>query len=321
MLFNSYPFLLVFLPAALCVQALVERFSPRIRLQSLLALSFIFYGYWDWRFVPLMAASILVNFAIIRLFAARQPPFLIAVAIAMNLAVLGVFKYAGFFASLANSAFGLALPEPHLALPLGISFFTFHHIMYLTDLRAKKAPLYDLTRYGLYIAFFPQVLSGPLVRWSEVMHQFEMRAFGPGWQERLGRGLLLLTLGLAKKTVFGDGLAGYANPIFTYAANGTPLTVMQAWEGVLAFTFQIYFDFSGYTDMALGVAQMLGISLPQNFNTPYRATSLQDFWRRWHMTLSRFLRDYLSIPLGGNRHGLGCAPASSGAVQASACRP
>jgi alginate O-acetyltransferase complex protein AlgI len=250
-----------------------------------------------------MAASILVNFAVIRLFAVQRPRYLIPLAITANLAVLGVFKYAGFFASLANSALGFGLPELRFALPLGISFFTFHHIMYLTDLRAKKAPLYDLTRYGLYIAFFPQVLSGPLVRWSEVMHQFEMRAFGPGWPERFGQGLLLLTLGLAKKTVFGDGLAGYANPIFALAAQGTPLTVMQAWEGVLAFTFQIYFDFSGYTDMALGVARMLGISLPQNFNTPYRAVSLSDFWRRWHMTLSRFLRDYLYIPLGGNRHG------------------
>jgi D-alanyl-lipoteichoic acid acyltransferase DltB (MBOAT superfamily) len=264
----------------------------------------VFYGYWDWRFVPLMASSILVNFAVIRLFAPHRPRFLIPLAIAANLAVLGVFKYAGFFASLANSAFGLGLPELRLALPLGISFFTFHHIMYLTDLKAKKAPLYDLTHYGLYIAFFPQVLSGPLVRWSEVMHQFETRAFGPGWQERFGQGLLLLTFGLAKKTVFGDGLAAYANPIFALALQGTPLTVMQAWEGVLAFTFQIYFDFSGYTDMALGIARMLGINLPQNFNVPYRATSLSDFWRRWHMTLSRFLRDYLYIPLGGNRHGL-----------------
>jgi D-alanyl-lipoteichoic acid acyltransferase DltB (MBOAT superfamily) len=304
MLFNSYPFLLAFLPAALVVQALAERYWPRFRLQTLLLLSFAFYSYWDWRFAPLMAASIGVNFLIIRIFAARHPPFLIAAAIAANLAVLGVFKYAGFFAGLANEALGLDLPELRFALPLGISFFTFHHIMYLTDLRAKKAPLYDLTRYGLYIAFFPQVLSGPLVRWHEVMHQFEMRAFGPGWQERLGRGLMLVALGLAKKTLFGDGLAGYANPVFTLAAEARPLTVMQTWEGVLAFTFQIYFDFSGYTDMALGVALMLGITLPQNFNVPYRATSISDFWRRWHMTLSRFLRDYLYIPLGGNRHGL-----------------
>jgi len=314
MLFNSFPFLLVFLPAALAIQGLAERFMPRARLQTLLALSFVFYGYWDWRFVPLMAASILVNWLVTRLFAERlsspklsspkSRSLLAFGAIAANLLVLGVFKYAGFFAGIANALGGLDLPEPRFALPLGISFFTFHHVMYLTDLRAGLAPLYGLTRYGLYIAFFPQVLSGPLVRWSEVMHQFETRAFRAGWQERFGRGLVLIVLGLAKKSVFGDGLASYANPIFQLAAAHAPLTMMQAWEGVLAFTFQIYFDFSGYTDMALGTALLFGIVLPQNFNVPYRAVSLSDFWRRWHMTLSRFLRDYLYIPLGGNRHGL-----------------
>jgi alginate O-acetyltransferase complex protein AlgI len=304
MLFNSFPFLLVFLPAALLIQALAERYAPRLRLQVLLALSIIFYGYWDWRFVPLIVASILVNWIVTRVFGKRRPSYVLPLAILANLMVLGVFKYAGFFAGLANALGGLDLPELRFALPLGISFFTFHHVMYLADLRAGIAPLYGLTRYGLYIAFFPQVLSGPLVRWSEVMHQFEVRAFGEGWQERLGRGLILIAFGLAKKTLLGDGLANYANPIFSLAAEHAPLTVMQAWEGVLAFTLQIYFDFSGYTDMALGIALMFGISLPQNFNIPYRATSLADFWRRWHMTLSRFLRDYLYIPLGGNRHGL-----------------
>jgi alginate O-acetyltransferase complex protein AlgI len=304
MLFNSFPFLLVFLPAALLIQALAERYAPRLRLQVLLALSIIFYGYWDWRFVPLIVASILVNWIVTRVFGKRRPSYVLPLAILANLMVLGVFKYAGFFAGLANALGGLDLPELRFALPLGISFFTFHHVMYLADLRAGIAPLYGLTRYGLYIAFFPQVLSGPLVRWSEVMHQFEARAFGEGWQERFGRGLTLIAFGLAKKTLLGDGLANYANPIFSFAAEHAPLTVMQAWEGVLAFTLQIYFDFSGYTDMALGIALMFGISLPQNFNVPYRATSLADFWRRWHMTLSRFLRDYLYIPLGGNRHGL-----------------
>ncbi|MBV8766897.1 MAG: MBOAT family protein [Hyphomicrobiales bacterium] len=304
MLFNSFPFLLVFLPAALLIQGLAERFAPRLRLRVLLALSLVFYGYWDWRFVPLIVASILGNWIVARIFGKRRPAFVLPLAITANLLVLGVFKYSGFFASIANALGGLDLPEPRFALPLGISFFTFHHVMYLADLRAGVAPLYGLTRYGLYIAFFPQVLSGPLVRWSEVMHQFEVRAFGAGWQERFGRGLILIAFGLAKKTILGDGLANYANPIFSLAAEHAPLTVMQAWEGVLAFTLQIYFDFSGYTDMALGIALLFGISLPQNFNVPYRATSLADFWRRWHMTLSRFLRDYLYIPLGGNRHGL-----------------
>src|SRR5260370_32058094 len=163
MLFNSFPFLLVFLPAALAIQALAERIAPQARLQVLLGLSFVFYGYWDWRFVPLMAASILVNWGITRIFAARRLAFLVPTAIAANLAVLGIFKYSGFFAALANALGGLDLARPHFALPLGISFFTFHHVMYLTDLRAKIAPLYSLTRYGLYIASFPQLLSCPSV--------------------------------------------------------------------------------------------------------------------------------------------------------------
>ncbi|MBV9567020.1 MAG: MBOAT family protein [Hyphomicrobiales bacterium] len=304
MLFNSFPFLLVFLPAAVLIQALAERYAPRLRLQVLLVLSLTFYGYWDWHFVPLIVASIVTNWMVVRIFGKRRLPYVLPLAIVANLLVLAIFKYAGFFAGIANALGGLDLPEPRFALPLGISFFTFHHVMYLADLNAGIAPVYGLTRYGLYIAFFPQVLSGPLVRWSEVMHQFEARSFGEGWQERFGRGLILIIFGLAKKTLLGDGLANYANPIFSLAAEHAPLTVMQAWEGVLAFSLQIYFDFSGYTDMALGIALMFGISLPQNFNVPYRATSITDFWRRWHMTLSRFLRDYLYIPLGGNRHGL-----------------
>jgi D-alanyl-lipoteichoic acid acyltransferase DltB (MBOAT superfamily) len=160
-------------------------------------------------------------------------------------------------------------------------------------------------RYGLYIAFFPQVLAGPLVRWSEIMHQLDER---PWLQrdryERFARGLMLLVVGLVKKVAIGDELAGYVNPVFDAAAQGAPIAAGAAWQATLGFTFQIYFDFSGYTDMALGIALLFGVVLPQNFQVPYRATSLQDFWRRWHMTLSRFLRDYLYIPLGGNRHGL-----------------
>ena len=303
MLFNSYVFLLGFLPAALAMYALACRYAPAARLPVLLVLSVVFYGWWDWRFIPLLAASVVVNWAVAQLFLASGRGTVITAAIVANLAVLGLFKYAGFLAGIAT-ALGLPLARPELALPLGISFFTFHHVMYLVDLRAGRAPRYDLVRYGLYIAFFPQVLAGPLVRWSEVMHQFDRKPFGPGWEELFVRGALLLILGLAKKTLIGDPLADYADPVFKAAAAGDPVSVREAWQGVLAFTFQIYFDFSGYTDMALGLALMIGIRLPQNFDVPYRATSLQDFWRRWHMTLSRFLRDYLYVPLGGNRSGL-----------------
>jgi alginate O-acetyltransferase complex protein AlgI len=303
MLFNSYVFLLGFLPLALAIYAATSRFAPSLRLPVLLALSCMFYAWWDWRFLPLLLLSVGINWVAAELVQDRGWKAAVPLAISLNLLVLAVFKYAGFFAGIANHLPGVAIPRPDLALPLGISFFTFHHVMYLVDLRAGRAPRLDLVRYGLYIAFFPQVLAGPLVRWSEIIRQFDLDPLRAGWEERAARGLVLLVMGLAKKTLIGDPLAEYAEPVFKAAASGGALTVMEAWQGVLAFTFQIYFDFSGYTDMALGLALMLGIVLPQNFDVPYRSVSLQDFWRRWHMTLSRFLRDYLYIPLGGNRHG------------------
>lgn len=261
----------------------------------------------DWRFAPLLAASILLNWLLAKMFCKARLGWLIALAICVNLFVLGVFKYAGFFAGFIPglNLQGVDVFGSGAALPLGISFFTFHHVMYLVDLRAGRAPEVGLVRYGLYIAFFPQVLAGPLVRWSEILHQFDTPAYArPDAAERFARGMLLLCVGLAKKVLIGDPLGEYVNPVFELAAKGGAVTMAQAWQATLGFTFQIYFDFSGYTDMALGIALMFGVVLPQNFETPYRALSLQDFWRRWHMTLSRFLRDYLYIPLGGNRHGL-----------------
>lgn len=305
MLFNSYVFLLAFLPAALVLHWTVARAAPAWRLPLLVGLSFVFYGWWDIRFVPLLAGSILANWLIARAFGRTGSAWMIPAAIAGNLALLGLFKYADFLIDLANLLPDIAAPRLGLALPLGISFFTFHHIMYLADLKAGRAPAFGLVKYALYISFFPQVLAGPLVRWSEIMHQFDERPDArPDAAERFGRGLVLLTVGLAKKVFLGDPLAAYVNPIFMAAAHGKAVGFAEAWQATLGFTFQIYFDFSGYTDMALGIALMFGLVLPQNFDVPYRATSLQDFWRRWHMTLSRFLRDYLYIPMGGNRHGL-----------------
>jgi alginate O-acetyltransferase complex protein AlgI len=305
MLFNSYPFLLAFLPAALLLHWGVERARLECRRPALALLSFLFYGYWDWRFVPLLAGSILVNWLVAESFGRTKRGVLIVLALIGNLLVLALFKYFNFFADLANLIPGLHAPRLDIVLPLGISFFTFHHVMYLVDLRAGRAPRYDLIRYTLYIAFFPQVLAGPLVRWSEVVQQFDEPAYErPDAAKLFARGLMLLTIGLAKKVLLGDPLADCANPLFHAAGRGVDLSFLDAWQATLAFAFQIYFDFSGYTDMALGIALMFGIVLPQNFEIPYRAVSLRDFWRRWHMTLSRFLRDYLYIPLGGSRHGI-----------------
>ena len=302
MLFNSFAFLLVFLPVVLAVQGLVERFWPEGRAAALLLLSFVFYGYWDWRFLPLLAGSILVNWLLAEAFRRSGRRAIVTLAIVADLLLLGLFKYFDFFADLLP---GHPVPDLDVVLPLGISFFTFHHVMYLTDLGAGRAPPVGLLRYALYIAFFPQVLAGPLVRWSEVLHQFDPRgARDPDADERLARGAMLLVVGLVKKVFVGDPLAAYVNPAFHLAAEGKLVGVREAWQATIGFSLQIYFDFSGYTDMALGLALLFGIVLPQNFDRPYLATSLQDFWRRWHMTLSRFLRDYLYIPLGGSRNGM-----------------
>lgn len=301
MLFNSFPFLFGFLPLSVALYAATATFAPRWRLLALVGLSFLFYGYWDWRFVPLLAASILVNWLFASLFLTTRLNFVIALAIFADLAVLGFFKYYNFFVELATTSEAAKLS---IALPLGISFFTFHHIMYLTDLRRGQAPRFGLLQYGLYIAFFPQVLSGPLVRWREIMHQFMREPYvEPESSRRFARGIVLIVLGLCEKTLLGDNLADIATPIFN-ASQLSTVPFSDAWLAALGFSFQIFFDFSGYTDMALGIGCLFDVELPQNFNSPYRSASLQDFWRRWHMTLSRFLRDYLYIPLGGSRHGL-----------------
>lgn len=296
MLFNSFAFLLAFLPASLIAYYCT---TYRWRLHVLAALSLVFYGYWDWWFIPLLVCSVLLNWIAAIAFSRSRRYAIIVIAIIGNLGVLALFKYADFLLD-GLRFMQLPIPKLGLVLPLGISFFTFHHIMYLRDLGRGQAPTFSLLRYALYIGFFPQVLSGPLVRWTEIMHQFGERAW---LSDNFTRGATLLTIGLGKKVFLADPLSTYVVPVFTTANTG-PVTIADAWLGTLSFTFQIYFDFSGYTDMALGIALLFGITLPQNFNVPYRAASLQDFWRRWHMTLSRFLRDYLYIPLGGNRYGI-----------------
>ncbi len=304
MLFNSFSFLFFFLPISLSLYWAIDRKAPQYRLHVLAALSLVFYSYWDWRFAPLLVCSLVANWAASEIYAKTGRTGVVTAAIAANLGVLAIFKYLNFFAEIAELLPGVLMPRSTLALPLGISFFSFHHVMYLIDLRRGTAPRLAFFEYALYIAFFPQVLAGPLVRWKEIVHQFAYRPFaGPDVSERMGRGFVLLVLGLLKKLCLADPLADIANPMFAKAAQGS-VAFAEAWSGVLAFTFQIYFDFSSYTDMALGIALMFGILLPRNFDVPYRATSLQDFWRRWHMTLSRFLRDYLYIPLGGSRNGL-----------------
>jgi alginate O-acetyltransferase complex protein AlgI len=300
MLFNDYPFLLVFLPAAILLYRLADP-HPRLRIGVLVLLSFVFYSYWNPPFVALLALSILINWLAARAFVATQLKGIVTVAVIANLAVLGVFKYANFVSY--NLGLVLDRPMPHfeIALPLGISFFTFHHIMYLVDLRRGKAPSYSLGRYALYIAFFPQAIAGPLARWSEVMHQFGHKVYAPGWQRQFALGITFIVVGLIGKTELADHIGNIINPIYAQAALGQ-VPSGQAWLA-LSFNIQILFDFAGYSDIAIGLGLLFGVQLPFNFNAPFRSVNIQEFWQRWHITLMSFLRDYVFLPLANIRIG------------------
>jgi hypothetical protein len=304
MLFNSHSFLLAFLPGAIVVYAIINRY-PRLRIPCLLVFSLLFYGYWNPSFVLLLVASILVNWFAARQFAATRNGAFITAAIVLNLAVLGLFKYADFFTGSLAALGGISIGRLDFVLPLGISFFTFHHIMYLADLRRGRAESTSLDRYALYICFFPQAVAGPLARWSEVGRQFGRDAFADHWEQRCALGVTFIMAGLVEKVALGDPIGQILDPIYQ-AATIAPLHDGSAWLA-LGFGFQIFFDFAGYSDIAIGIGLLFGIQLPYNFNAPFRATSILTFWQRWHMTLSRFLRDYLFMPLAdmriaGTRH-------------------
>lgn len=305
MVFSTPVFLFAFLPLTILAFYLVNRrFGHEAGLALLLIASLIFYGWWDVRFMPLILGSMLVNYLIARAIKPGQGGWLLAFGVTVNLAALGVFKYADFFVRNLNGLTGLELAEPGLPLPLAISFFTFQQIAFLVDTaRRITAPDTKPHRYGLFVAFFPQLIAGPIVHHRIISPQFAEKNRQSDLMANLGIGLSIFAVGLAKKVLLADNLAPYANSAFDSAAAGEPVGFLLAWSGALAYTLQIYFDFSGYSDMALGIARMFGFQLPINFNAPYKARSITDFWRRWHITLSQFLRDYLYISLGGNRAG------------------
>jgi alginate O-acetyltransferase complex protein AlgI len=294
MLFNDYPFLLVFLPAAILLYRLVDPY-PQLRIVTLVLLSLAFYAYGNPPFVLLLVLSILVNWLAALAYARTKRKAILTAAIVADLAVLGVFKYTNFI--VYNLGLVLDRPMPHfdIALPLGISFFTFHHIMYLVDLRRGKAPFYPVSRYALYISFFPQAIAGPLVRWSEVMEQFGRKVYSPGWQREFCVGISFIAIGLFEKIFLSNRIAAIIDPVYAQAAGG-PVSNGDAWLA-LSFSIQILYDFAGYSDIAIGLGLMFGIKLPYNFNAPFRSTSIQDFWQRWHITLMTFLRDYVFFPM------------------------
>jgi alginate O-acetyltransferase complex protein AlgI len=302
LLFNSYQFIAFFFPVVILVFYLLGSYRE-LRLGWLLLASLAFYAYWDVRFLPLLLCSVLFNWLISFRIDEYGKPLIIIVGVAFNLALIGVFKYLDFFGNSIAVIVGGDYTAHELILPLGISFFTFQQISYLVDRSRGVSPTYSLLDYALYVTFFPQLIAGPIIRHSEIIPQYRKSPWRPDIYHHIGAGALLFALGLAKKTLIADRLAETATPLFELAASGEALSMGEGWAAAISYSFQLYFDFSGYSDMAIGLGLMFGFQLPANFNAPYRAKDIQDFWRRWHMTLSRFLRDYLYIPLGGNRHG------------------
>lgn len=305
MLFNSFEFVLFFLPLSLILYWIPRR-AGWISVSNLIVLivSLWFYFKHERNYTYLIAVSIAFNFFMGTAISSRPTlaSKLVVLGVAGNLLSLIFFKYFNFI--LEN----LRIISPDISLlgrvelPVGISFFTFTQIAYLIDCYRRKVEDYNIVNYGLFVSFFPHLVAGPILHHSEMMPQFSRRISHPILDD-LAAGVGMFAIGLFKKTVIADSLAPTASKIFLMAGHGSDLELFQAWTGALAYAGQIYFDFSGYSDMALGIARAFGINLPINFNSPYKAISITDFWRRWHITLSRFLRDYLYIPLGGNRHG------------------
>jgi len=298
MLFNSEVFILLFLPVTLAAYFLSRRLERNAYLWVILAASLIFYGYWKFSYVTLLLSSILFNYCIYYFYLKRDLKKSIAlfIGIAFNLGLIGYFKYINF---LMNDVLMLAdiIEAPSPILPLAISFFTFQQISFLVDSKKDGVEDVSLLEYASYVSFFPQLIAGPIVRHDELIPQFHQKTRAA---ELFVPGVVLFTIGLFKKVVIADSVSVWVTN--GYAAIDS-LTMSDAWIVALAYTFQLYFDFSGYSDMAVGLGLMFGFRMPFNFNSPYKSLSIQDFWRRWHMTLSRWLRDYLYIPLGGNRHG------------------
>jgi alginate O-acetyltransferase complex protein AlgI len=305
MLFNSYEFIFAFLPLTFLIYFfLLDRRLMLGAKAFLVFTSLFFYSWWNVAYLPLILVSMLFNYVVgnslnsnfnkVRL----HKKSLLTFGIVANLLLLGYFKYADFFISNINNFSHTHIDLLNLALPLAISFFTFQQIAYLVDSYRQETAEYDFLNYALFVTFFPQLIAGPIVHHKEMMPQFSSKWNLVRNYKNIALGLFIFSIGLFKKVVIADTFAVWATTGFDKAES---LNMIAAWTTSLSYTFQLYFDFSGYTDMAIGAALLFNIKLPINFNSPYKAKDIQDFWRRWHITLSRFLRDYIYIPLGGNR--------------------
>lgn len=307
MLFNSHMFIFLFLPVTFVVYFYLN--SKRLTEASkafLVFTSLLFYSWWNINYLPIILLSMLFNYTIgVSLSTAIKhsvlnKKFLLIIGILSNIILLAYFKYVDFFISNVNTIINSNFQLIHIALPLAISFFTFQQIAYLVDSYRGETKEYDFLNYANFVTFFPQLIAGPIVHHQEMMPQFASRWNRVKKYKNIALGTFIFSIGLFKKVIIADTIALWATNGFD---NKEVLTFVEAWMTSLSYTFQLYFDFSGYTDMAIGAALLFNIKLPINFNSPYKATSIQDFWRRWHITLSRFLRDYIYIPLGGSRQG------------------
>lgn len=314
MLFTSAFFFCGYLPLAFLVYYLLGRRSPECAAGWLFVASVAFYGYWMPEFTFLLLSSIVWNFWVGSNIGKLEPIsgtaenrrlakiWLIA-GISVDLGVLAYFKYAGFFVANLNILLGTDWSLGRIILPIGISFFTFTQIAFLADSYLKGTKEYKFIHFGLFVTYFPHLIAGPVLHHAQMMPQFKERETYRLNVPNISAGLLIFSIGLFKKVVLADGISPYADAVFNAAEAGIQPDMIEAWVGALAYTFQLYFDFSGYSDMAIGLSWMFNVRLPYNFNSPYKALNISDFWRRWHMTLSAFLRDYLYIPLGGNKKG------------------
>lgn len=309
MLFNSWLFILVFMPLAIGGALVLRRcLGPGATVVWLGLASLVFYAATSLEHLPLLVISIIANHAIASGIAKthkgeRGSSRWLVFGLAFNLGALFAFKYAGFVTGIANDFLGTALSVPAPGLPVGISFFTFTQVAYLVDMHARACRPHSGANYLLFVSYFPHLVAGPILRHDETIRQFSSNRFAMGVPTDVERGVALFAIGLAKKVLIADSLAPYADAAFLAADQGVQLSMWEAWLGLMSYTFQIYFDFSGYSDMALGLSLMLGVDIPVNFRSPYKASSIIEFWRRWHISLSSFLREYLYIPLGGNRLG------------------
>lgn len=306
MLFNSYEFIFIFFPIVLIGYFMLNQYGKNQLAKGWLVLaSLYFYSYFNPSYLIIIITSIVINYSLGNWLHSEnksdfQRKLILILGVIFNVGILGYFKYYDFFIENMNVLFRTNISFLNLMLPLGISFFTFQQLSFVIDSYQRKSLKYDFLSYCLFVTFFPQLIAGPIVLPSEMLPQFEDKKNKIVRYKNLNKGFYIFAIGLAKKVLLADVIASFADTGFDKMIS---LTFIEGWLTSISYTMQLYFDFSGYCDMAMGIALMFNIILPLNFNSPYKATNIQDFWKRWHMTLGRFLSNYLYIPLGGNRKG------------------